>query len=91
MLPIADEIRGDPGMVRDLNFGMITASLQKLRAVGDDYLAADRTRMIDTRALHAPYMPPLVGTEEELEALAGYLGSLADERTPRMAMQGGER
>ena len=91
MLPSADEIRGDPGMVRDLNFGMITASLQKLRAVGDDYLAADRTRMIDTRALHAPYMPPLVGTEEELEALAGYLGSLADERTPRMAMQGGER
>jgi len=33
----------------------------------------------------------LVGTEEELEALAGYLGSLADERTPRMAMQGGEQ
>ncbi len=90
MLPSADEIRGDPGMIRDLNQGMIAAAVVKLRAMGETYLAADRTRMIDTSALHAPYMPPFVGTDEEAEALVAYLASLADGREPRMAMRGGE-
>jgi cytochrome c553 len=90
MLPSADEIRGDPGMIRDLNQGMIAAAVVKLRAMGAVYLAADRTTMIDTSPLHSPYMPPLVGTEEEAEALVAYLASLADGHEPRMAMKGGE-
>jgi cytochrome d ubiquinol oxidase subunit I len=90
MLPSADEIRSDPGMIRDLNQGMIAAAVVKLRAMGEAYLAADRTTMIDTGPLHSPYMPPLVGTEEEAEALVAYLASLADDREPRMAMKGGE-
>ncbi len=77
-------------MIRDLNQGMITATLVELRAMGEAYAAADRTRMIDTSALHSSYMPPFVGTEQELEALAAYLGSLVDDVEPRMAMKGGE-
>ena len=90
MLPSVDEIRGDPGMIRDLHRGMITGTLVELRAMGEAYVAADRTRMIDTSALHSSYMPPFVGTEQELQALAAYLGSLVDDVEPRMAMKGGE-
>jgi mono/diheme cytochrome c family protein len=91
MLPSPDEIRADSGMIHDLNQGMITATLVELRAMGEAYAAVDRTVMIDTSSLRFPYMPPLVGTEEELEALAGYLGGLIDDREPRVAMHGGER
>ncbi|HOC42877.1 MAG TPA: cytochrome ubiquinol oxidase subunit I [Thermoanaerobaculales bacterium] len=90
VLPSANEVRGDPGMIRDLNQGMITATLVKLRGMGAAYAAADRTRMIDTSALPSPYMPPFVGTEPELGALSAHLGSLADDRQPRVAMRGGE-
>ena len=90
MLPSADEVRGGPDMIRDLNQGMISGALVKLRVAGENYIAADRTRMIDTSAFPFPYMPPFVGTEEELGALSGYLGSLADDREPRMSMRGGE-
>jgi mono/diheme cytochrome c family protein len=91
MLPSPDEIRADSGMIHDLNQGMITATLVELRAMGEAYAAVDRTAMIDTSSLRFPHMPPLVGTEEELEALAGYLGGLIDDREPRVAMHGGER
>jgi cytochrome c1 len=47
--------------------------------------------MIDTRAFQTPYMPPFVGTEDELEALAAYLDSLVTERKPQLALKGGER
>jgi hypothetical protein len=70
---------------------MITATLVELRAMGEAYAAADRTAMIDTSSLRFPHMPPLVGTEEELEELAAYLGDLIDDRGPRLAMHGGER
>ena len=33
-------------------------------------------------------MPPLVGTDEELEALAAYLDSLVTERNPQLAAHG---
>jgi hypothetical protein len=88
MLPSADEIRGDPGMIHDLNHGMIIAFLEQLRGMGQAYLEADRTRMIDTGSFPSPYMPPFVGTEEELEALASYLAELVDEREPRLALKG---
>jgi mono/diheme cytochrome c family protein len=90
MLPSADEIRGDPGVIRDLNYGMIAAAVAELRAMGEAYVATDRTRMIDTSALQVPHMPPFVGTDDEAEALVAYLGGLVDEPEPRMAMTGGE-
>ncbi len=90
MLPGADEIRSDPGMIRDLHQGMITGTLVELRAMGEAYVAADRTTMIDTSPLHSPYMPPFVGTEQELQELAAYLGSLVFDVEPRLAMRGGE-
>jgi cytochrome d ubiquinol oxidase subunit I len=89
-LPSAGEVRADPGMIRDLNQGMISATLVKLHEMGDAYVAADRTRMIDTRAFQVPYMPPAVGTAAELEALAAYLDSLVTERNPQLALKGGE-
>jgi hypothetical protein len=35
-------------------------------------------------------MPPFVGTEQELQELAAYLGSLVFDVEPRLAMRGGE-
>jgi len=54
MLPSADEVRGGPDMIRDLNQGMISGALVKLRVAGENYIAADRTRMIDTSAFPSP-------------------------------------
>ena len=90
MLPTADEVRADPEMIHDLNQGMIYATLVQLHEMGEAYLGADRARMIDTRELHSPYMPPFVGTEAELEALSEYLASLVDHSDPRLALKGGE-
>jgi mono/diheme cytochrome c family protein len=93
MLPSVDEIREDPEMIRDLNHGMITATLARLRDLGDFYVEADRTQMIATHESDIPYMPPFVGTDEDLEALAAYLASL--DHAPhgagdRVAQLGGE-
>ena len=92
VLPTADEIRADPGFVGDLNQGMIFATLVELRAMGDFYAAADRTRMINTHESSYPQMPPLVGSDEDVEALAAYLASLdADVASAiRTARLGGE-
>jgi len=92
MVPTADEIRGDPGFIRDLNQGMIFATLVKLHDMGEFYITADRTRMIDTHESSYPQMPPLVGTDDDLEALAAYLASLdaADDSATRTARLGGE-
>jgi len=94
MLPSVEEIRADPEMIRDLNHGMITATLTLLRELGDFYVAADRTTMIPTHQADIPYMPPFVGTDEDLEALAAYLASLdasAGAAGDRIARLGGER
>ncbi|MGD8439796.1 MAG: cytochrome ubiquinol oxidase subunit I [Holophagae bacterium] len=76
MLPSLDEIRDDPAFIRDLNQGMITMSLSELRDMGETVVAFDRTTQFDLRQLDRPYMPPFVGTDDELEALAAYLASL---------------
>ena len=93
MLPSPDEIRDDPEMIRDLNHGMITATLQRLRDLGDFYVNSDRSTMIATHEADVPYMPPFVGTDEDLEALAAYLASLDAPSGPsadRVAQKGGE-
>jgi len=91
MLPTPDEIDADPGMIRDLNRGMIDGTLVRLADMGAVYSGADQTQMIDTGQFDSPYMPPFVGTEDEMEALAGYLASLVSDDPERMATKGGQR
>jgi len=76
MLPSTDEILEDPDFIRELNGGMIYGTLVTLHEMGEFYAAADRTQMVDTHQTSYPQMPPLVGTDEDLEALATYLVSL---------------
>jgi hypothetical protein len=47
--------------------------------------------MIDTAELHSSYMPPFVGTDEELEALVEYLAVLARGDDVEQASIGGGR
>jgi cytochrome d ubiquinol oxidase subunit I len=76
MLPSTDEILEDPDFIRELNGGMVYGTLAKLQEMGEFYTSADRTEMVDTHQTSYPQMPPLVGTDEDLEALAAYLVSL---------------
>ena len=91
MMPSATEMTEDPEMIHDLVAGMISGSLVYLQEMGMDYVNAPEGVMIDTVAFHAPYMPPFVGTDAELEALAVYLTALSEEEdTPqRLARSGG--
>ncbi len=77
-LPTLDEMREDPEMVRDLARDMISGTLDELRDMGESYAAAPAGQVIDTAAMTYPFMPPFVGTADELEALAEYLVSLDD-------------
>lgn len=77
MLPTAEEIRADSEFVRDLNLGMITATLMEMHEMGEFYAEAGSGKLIDTRQSRFSVMPPMVGTDDELEALAAYLGDLA--------------
>jgi hypothetical protein len=88
MLPSADDMRSDPEMIRDLNRGMISATLVYLRDMGEAYTAAPRDRLIDPSGLYSRYMPPFVGTDDELEALADYLVSLDADGGVRLAEKG---
>jgi mono/diheme cytochrome c family protein len=72
-LPAADEIRRDPSFIRELDTMMISATLQKLREMGLVYAEAGRTGAVKVQY---PQMPPLVGSDGDLEALAAYLASL---------------
>jgi mono/diheme cytochrome c family protein len=90
-LPTTEEIGDDPEMIRDLNQGMVYAFLAQLQEMGEAYSEADATRVIDTAEFGHSYMPPFVGTDEELEALAGYLGTLVSDRPTRVAQGGGDR
>lgn len=74
--PTAEDIEEDPEFGRDLVAAMISATLEKLRDMGEIYSSADRAKIIDTHETDYPFMPPLVGTDEDLEALAAYLTSL---------------
>jgi mono/diheme cytochrome c family protein len=91
MMPSAAEIAADPETIHDLVAGMISGSLVYLQDMGMDYVNAPEGVMIDTAAFHAPYMPPFIGTDAELEALAAYLAGLSEEEDtpPRLARSGG--
>ncbi len=75
-LPTVAEMDEDPEMMQDLLAGMVTGTLERLRDMGDVYAEAGGFRPVDTGALAHPYMPPFVGTDEELKALAAYLEAL---------------
>jgi mono/diheme cytochrome c family protein len=92
MIPTPDDIHSDPEFIQELNQGMILATLERLREMGDVYVEVDRTRIINTHQSDYPYMPPLVGTDEDIEALAAYLASLEDQGATAtlMARLGGE-
>jgi mono/diheme cytochrome c family protein len=91
MMPSADEMAEDPEMIQDLASGMIAAAVFNLQEMGADYANAPAGAMIDTADFHAPYMPPFVGTDAELEALVAYLSSLVqeDDALLRLAGSGG--
>jgi hypothetical protein len=44
---------------------------------GEYYTEVEPGQTVDKRDLNYPFMPPFVGTEEEMAALAEYLGELA--------------
>jgi mono/diheme cytochrome c family protein len=91
MLPTAAEMAEDPEMIADLNQGMIYMAGSQLHEMGEAYSAAPRGEMINTAELHSSYMPPFVGTDEELEALVEYLAVVARGGGVEQASIGGGR
>jgi mono/diheme cytochrome c family protein len=55
----------------------IDANLYALWDQGEEYAALEPGQAMEMSELSYPFMPPFVGTEEELEALSAYLSSLA--------------
>lgn len=56
---------------------MLTGVVLTMKEMGEAYtLAHARGERVDTRTLDYPLMPPVVGTEDEVEALVAYLDSL---------------
>jgi mono/diheme cytochrome c family protein len=89
VLPTATEMAEDPEMIDDLNQGMIYMAVSQLHEMGEAYSAAPRGEMINTADLYSPFMPPFVGTEEELEAVVEYLAFVARRDGIELASNGG--
>jgi hypothetical protein len=77
MLPLPAEIVEDPELIHDLNQGMIYMAVSQLQEMGEAYRATPSGELINTAELHSSYMPPFVGTDEELEGLVEYLAFVA--------------
>ncbi len=56
---------------------MIYSVLYALYDQGEAFTALEPGQPVDKAALDYPFMPPFVGTEEELEDLTAYLAGLA--------------
>ena len=79
-LAIRDYLPEDPDMI----YGVLFA----LHDQGGAFTALQPGEVVDMSALDYPFMPPFVGSEEEMEALVEYLSDLAT--TPSaVAMKGG--
>jgi mono/diheme cytochrome c family protein len=91
MLPTPAEMAEDPEMIDDLNQGMIYMAVSQLHEMGEAYSAAPRGEMINTADLYTPFMPPFVGTDEELDALVEYLTFIARGDGTALASIGGGR
>lgn len=67
---------------------MLNGVLLTMREMGEAYtLAHEKGSRVDTRTLDYPLMPPLVGTDDEVEALVVYLESLKS-TSPQAATTG---
>jgi cytochrome c553 len=89
MLPTSSEIIEEPEMIHDLNHGMIYMAVTQLHEMEEVYSAAPRGKMINTAEMPTPYMPPFVGTDDELEALVEYLAFVARGNGLDLASNGG--
>jgi mono/diheme cytochrome c family protein len=76
---IKELLPDDPDMIMGVLFVMWEQ--------GETFTSLEPGQPVDKATLDYPFMPPFVGTEEELAALAEYLGSLAD-TGPEVAMRG---
>jgi mono/diheme cytochrome c family protein len=91
MLPTETEMAEDPEMIHDLNQGMIYMAVAELHEMGMAYAELPPGQLIDTGAFRSSYMPPFVGTDEELEALVEYLVSLTRDGGTDLSSNGGVR
>ncbi len=91
MLPSKDEIVADRGFVDGFNYGMIYGVVTELHEMGEAYSATPRGQLIDTSEFRSSYMPPVVGTEEELDALVEYLAFISRGDGVALDENGGER
>lgn len=94
MLPAAEDLRADLDFTREFAEGMVVATLEAMREMGDAYLEAGPGVPPDAGSLRWPTMPPLVGSDEEIAALAAYLSSITEPavtRPDRVAGLGGGR
>jgi mono/diheme cytochrome c family protein len=91
MLPTAAEMVEDPEMISDLLPGMIYMSVVELHEMGQAYAEVPPGQLINTGTFRSSYMPPFVGTDEELEALVEYLVFLTRENGADLAENGGVR
>jgi hypothetical protein len=57
--------------------------------MGESYASHPAGQMIQTQDFPHPYMPPFVGTFDELEALAAYLASLDQVESLQLARKEG--
>jgi len=71
----------DPDMI----FGVLAAMWE----MGEGYAEANPTEMINTAEFDYAFMPPFVGNDEELEALALYLTSLTSSPDQSTTVMGG--
>jgi cytochrome d ubiquinol oxidase subunit I len=65
-------------LVAPVDVDMLGGILATMRAEGDEYVSGKYTHQghVQTEKLDYPHMPPLVGTDAEVEALTAYLLSL---------------
>ncbi len=71
--------------VAPVDADMLDGILATMRAEGDEYVSGKYTHQghVDTAKLDYPFMPPLVGTDAEIEALTAYLVSLKPRKQRR--------
>jgi mono/diheme cytochrome c family protein len=70
---------------------MIMSVLYGLREQGEEYTGAKPGEVVDKSELFYPYMPPFVGTEEEMMALVEYLSGLVATETKVARAEGDAR
>jgi cytochrome bd ubiquinol oxidase subunit I len=70
---------------------MVSGVLMALYSMGDTYAGLGPGEKIASGTLDYPFMPPVVGSEEEVEALSRYLVALGSASSSQAARLGGER